>query len=78
MQNFEFPIVGAPAGATGNIFHDMAYGDTPELTDAVAAPLEMFGFASAPMKYGLLNAYGADETAKNAILEMLLKQGGKL
>lgn len=77
MQNFEFPIVGAPAGATGNIFHDMAYGDTPEWTDAVAAPLEMFGFASAPMKYGLLNAYGADETAKNAILEMLLKQGGK-
>ena len=75
MQNIEFPVVGKPAEATGNIFHDMAYGDVPEVSDAIVAPLEMFGFATAPMKYGLLNAYGADDAAKKSLIEMLVKQG---
>ena len=77
LQNIEYPIVGKPFSATGNILHDMAYMDQPDLMDAIFAPLEMAGVVTAPLKYGLLNAYGGDEIAKNALLEMLIKQGAR-
>lgn len=77
LQNIEYPIIGEPFSATGNILHDMAYMDQPDVMDAIFAPLEMAGVVTAPLKYGLLNAYGGDEIAKNALLEMLIKQGAR-